>query len=123
MDVFWWVVQALLAVMFAMSGLVKVVQAKDKLAGRYPWTRDFSTPAVRLIGVLEVLGAIGLIAPAATGIAPMLTPLAAAGLAVMMALAGVMHVRRGEASGVVVTAVLFVLTALVAWARFGPYGW
>lgn len=122
MNVFLWIVQAVLAALFAMAGLVKAVQAKDKLVGRYPWMQDVSQARVRFIGVLELAGAIGLIAPAATGIASVLTPTAGAGLAVMMVLAAATHVRRKEPSGVAVTVILFALTALVAWSRFGPYG-
>jgi uncharacterized membrane protein len=123
MNVFLWIVQAILAALFAMSGLVKVLQPKDKLADKYPWMQDFSQATVRLIGVMELLGAIGLIVPAAAGIAPVLTPIAGTGLAVMMVLAAAVHIRRKESSGVAVSAVLFVLAALVAWGRFGPYSW
>jgi uncharacterized membrane protein YphA (DoxX/SURF4 family) len=123
MNVFLWIVQAILAALFAMSGLAKVAQPKDKLVGRYPWMHDFSQAMVRFIGVMEVLGAIGLIVPAATGIAPVLTPVAAAGLAILSIVAAVVHIRRKEPSGVAITAVLVVLAALVAWGRFGPYGW
>ncbi|MFI6541381.1 DoxX family protein [Nonomuraea sp. NPDC050547] len=123
MNVFLWIVQAVLAAMFAMSGLEKLLRLKDELAGRYPWTAMFSQTAVRAIGVTELLGTIGLIVPAAAGIAPVLTPIAATGLAIMMALAGAMHIRRKEPAGLKVTAVLLMLCVLVAWGRFGPYGW
>ncbi|MFC4014295.1 DoxX family protein [Nonomuraea purpurea] len=123
MDVFLWVVQAILAAMFAMSGLGKLLWTRDKLAGKYPWTHTFSQTAVRSIGVTELLGTIGLIVPAATGIAPVLTPIAATGLAIMMGLAGALHIRRKEPSGLMATAVLLALCALVAWGRFGPYSW
>jgi len=123
MSVFLWILQAILAAVFAMSGLVKAIQPKEKLAGKYPWMQDFSGATVRFIGVMELLGAIGLIVPAAAGIAPVLTPIAGTGLAVMMVLAAAMHIRRKEPSGVAVTAILFVLAALVAWGRFGHYSW
>ena len=123
MSVFLWILQAILAALFAMSGAGKVLQPKDKLVGKYTWMEDFSQPAVWFIGVIEILGAIGLIAPAATGIAPVLTPLAATGLAVVAVLAGAVHLRRKEPRGLVVTGVLLVLTAFIAWGRFGPYSW
>ncbi len=123
MNVFLWIVQGLLAAMFGLSGLGKLLQPKDKLAGRYPWAHDFSQPTVWFIGGIEILGAIGLIAPAATGISPILTPIAATGLAVFAVAAAVLHIRRNEVQGVVIVAVLFALSALVAWGRFGPYGW
>ncbi|MEU6720994.1 DoxX family protein [Nonomuraea sp. NPDC046802] len=121
MNVFLWVVQALLAASFGMSGLAKLTRPKDKLVGKYPWMETFSQAAVRLIGVMEVLGAVGLIVPVLTGIAPVLTPIAAAGLAVMMILAAILHLRRKEPSGLPATVILFALAALVAWGRFGPY--
>jgi len=123
MNVFFWIVQGLLAAMFGLSGLGKLLQPKDKLAETYPWAHDFSQPNVWFIGGIEILGAIGLIAPAATRIAPILTPIAATGLAVFAVVAAVLHIRRNEVQGVVIVAVLFALSALVAWGRFGPYGW
>jgi uncharacterized membrane protein len=123
MNVFLWIVQAVLAAMFGMAGVMKATQPKGKLQPRLPWVEDFSAGTVRFIGVVELLGALGLILPAATGIAPILTPVAATGLAVVMVLAAATHIRRKEPSGVAFTAVLFVLAVIVAWGRFGPYGW
>lgn len=123
MNVFLWIVQAVLAAAFGMSGVMKATQPKEKLTPRLPWAADFSAGTVRLIGVAELLGALGLILPAATGIAPVLTPIAATGLAIVMVLAAATHIRRREPSGVAFNAILFVLAALVAWGRFGPYGW
>jgi len=123
MNVFLWIVQSILAAMFVMAGLMKSTQPKEKLAPKLPWVADFSAGTVRFIGVVELLGGLGLILPAATGIAPVLTPTAATGLAVVMVLAAATHVRRREPSAVAFNAVLFVLAAVVAWGRFGPYGW
>lgn len=121
MNVFLWIVQAVLAAMFAMAGVMKSTQPKAKLVEKLPWVADFSPATVRLIGVVELAAALGLILPAATGIAPLLTPLAATGLAVVMLLAAATHTRRREPSAIAFNAVLLVLAALVAWARFGPY--
>jgi uncharacterized membrane protein len=116
-----WILQGVLAAAFLMAGVLKLTQPKDKLAPKLPWVEDFSTGTVRLIGLAELLGALGLILPAATGIAPLLTPLAAAALAVVMVLASIVHARRKEPSGIAFNAVLFVLAAIIAWGRFGPY--
>ncbi|MEV4576284.1 DoxX family protein [Nonomuraea jabiensis] len=121
MNIVLWIVQALLAVMFGMAGVMKSTQPKEKLHPRLPWVEDFSAGTVRLIGVAELAGALGLILPAATGIAPVLTPLAATGLAVVMVLAALTHARRKEPAAIAFNAVLLVLAALVAWGRFGPY--
>jgi len=122
-NVFLWIVQAILAAMFVMSGLMKSTQPKEKLAPKLPWVEDFSAGTVRFIGVVELLGGLGLILPAATGIAPILTPIAATGLAVVMVLAAATHIRRKEPSGVAFNAAVFALAVVVAWGRFGPYGW
>ncbi|MEV4364897.1 DoxX family protein [Nonomuraea sp. NPDC003707] len=122
MHIVLWIVQAVLAVMFGMAGLMKSTQPKDKLQAKLPWVEDFSAGTVRFIGIAELAGALGLILPAATGIAPVLTPLAATGLAVVMILAALTHARRKEPAAIAFNAVLLVLAALVAWGRFGPYG-
>ncbi len=121
MNIFLWVLQIVLAAMFAMAGVMKSTQPKEKLSGQLAWVEDYSANTVRLIGVVELLAAIGLILPAATGILPILTPLAASGLAVVMALAINTHRRRRETGGMVFAAALLVLTIIVAWGRFGPY--
>src|SRR5262245_41853682 len=102
-----------------MAGLMKATQPQEKLAANMGWVDDFSARTVKLIGVLEILGAIGLILPAATGVAVILTPLAATGLAVTMILATVVHVRRKEPQMIVFTIVLLALAAFVAVMRFG----
>jgi uncharacterized membrane protein len=116
-----WILQAVLAVMFALAGIMKVAQPKEKLVGRLPWVEDFSTTTVKLIGTAEIAAALGMILPDATGIATVLTPLAATGLAVLMVLAAITHARRKEPSAIAFNAVLLILTAVVAWGRLGPY--
>ena len=105
MNVVLWVLQGALAAIFVMAGVMKSTQPKDKLVERLPWVEDFSPGTVRFIGAMELLGAIGIILPAVTGVAVVLTPLAATGLAVLMLLAALTHVRRREPSGVVFTVV------------------
>ncbi|WP_328437093.1 DoxX family protein [Streptomyces sp. NBC_00444] len=121
MNVILWILQALLAAMFAMAGVMKSTEPKDKLVEKLPWAADFSPATVRFIGIVEFAAALGLILPAATDIAPVLTPLAATGLVVVMILAAITHARRKEPSAIVFNAVLLALAAVVAWGRFGPY--
>jgi uncharacterized membrane protein len=122
MNVALWIVAGLLALAFLAAGLMKLSTPKEKLAERMAWVNDYSAGQVKAIGAVEVLGAIGLILPAVTGIAPVLVPLAAAGLAIVMVLAAIMHLRRGDgAAAVVPNIVLFALAVFVAWGRFGPY--
>jgi uncharacterized membrane protein YphA (DoxX/SURF4 family) len=117
-----WIIAIVLAVVFAASGLVKQFVPKDKLVtSGQDWARDFSPTSIRLIGLAEILGAIGLVLPAAVHVAPILVPLAAVGLALVMAGAAVVHARRKEVPMIAVNAVLLVLAVIVAWGRFGPY--
>ncbi len=120
MNVFLWIVQIVLAAAFVIAGVMKSTQPKEKLATKLPWVEDFGPGTVRLIGVAELLGGLGLILPAATGIAPILTPIAATGLAIIMVLAALTHIRRKEPSTVLFNLILFALAALVAWGRFSP---
>jgi uncharacterized membrane protein YphA (DoxX/SURF4 family) len=121
MNIALWVVAIVLALVFLAAGLSKLVQSKEKLAPRMAWVEDFETGPIKTIGALEVLGAIGLVVPGVTGIAPILVPLAATGLALLMIGAIVVHARRGEAQAIPVNVVLLLLAVLVAWGRFGPY--
>jgi uncharacterized membrane protein YphA (DoxX/SURF4 family) len=122
MNVVLWIVAGLLAAAFVAAGAMKLSQTREKLAASgMAWTEDFSAGMIKLIGALEVLGAIGLILPALLHIAPVLVPLAATGLALTMIGAGITHLRRGETPMIVVNVVLLVLAAVVAWGRFGPY--
>jgi uncharacterized membrane protein YphA (DoxX/SURF4 family) len=116
-----WILQIVLAAMFAMAGVMKATQPREKLLPNLPWIEEFATPTLRLIGIVELLAAIGLILPAATGIATVLTPLAATGLAVVMVLAAITHARRKEPSAIAINAVLFLVAVVIAWGRFGPY--
>ena len=120
MNTFLWIVAGLLALAVLATGLLKLTQPKDKLAAAgQAWVEDFSAGAVKGIGALEVLGAIGLILPALLGIAPILVPLAASGLVLVMVGAAVTHARRGEYRNIAANAVLAVLALIVAVFRFG----
>ena len=79
MNIALWIAQILLALAFGAAGITKVMQPIEKLVTNMGWVKDVAPRTVRLIGILEMLGAIGLILPAVTGIWPWLTPVAAAG--------------------------------------------
>jgi uncharacterized membrane protein YphA (DoxX/SURF4 family) len=121
MNVAIWVLQILLALAFLAAGVTKITQPRQKLATNMGWVEDFSDPAVRSIGTLEILGALGLLVPALTGVATVLVPIAAVGLALLMIGAAATHRRRGELPMIGVNTVLLLLAVVVAWARFGPY--
>jgi uncharacterized membrane protein YphA (DoxX/SURF4 family) len=117
-----WTAQVLLAAIFLATGLTKLTQPRVQLAvGPMGWAADISDAEFRAVGLLEVLGALGLVLPAALGIASVLTPLAAVGLALTMVGAIATHVRRGETDRLAVPIVLLGLTLFVAVERFGPH--
>jgi uncharacterized membrane protein len=116
-----WIIQVALALAFLLSGLTKVSRPRETLVGQMKWVEDFSDRTVKVIGGLEILGAIGIVLPAWTGIARILTPLAATGLAALMVAAASVHLRRKESSAIVVNAVLFALAAVVAIDRFATF--
>jgi len=116
-----WILQSLLALAFLAAGGMKLSQPKEKLEASMAWVADVSAPTVRFIGTVEVLGALGLILPAATGVATVLTPLAAVGLALVMVGAVITHARRSESQQIVVNLVLLAIAAVIAWGRFGAW--
>ncbi len=115
MVVAYWIVAVLLALMFLFSGGMKVLRSRAQLVPMMAWVETMPMPAVRAIGVVEILGAIGLVLPPLTGIAPALAIVAAVGLAVLQVLAAAFHVSRGEASTIGLNVGLVVLGAAAAW--------
>ena len=117
MNIALWIVQILLAAMYGMSGSMKTFQTA-KAKEQFPWAKNRSDGYVRFIGISELLGVLGLVLPIITGILPWLTPLAGAGLALVMVLAIGFHASRREAQAIGFNAVLLVLAAFVAYGRF-----
>lgn len=123
MNVVLWVITGVLVLVFIIAGMMKLLQPKKALVtSGMAWAEDFPPAVIKGIGVLEVSAALGLLLPATLAVAPVLTPLAALGLALIMVGAIVVHARRREFPTIVVNLVLLVLAAVVAWGRFGPYG-
>jgi uncharacterized membrane protein YphA (DoxX/SURF4 family) len=117
-----WIIAGALALYFLASGAVKLTLPKEKLAATriMRFAEDFSAGTIKAIGTLEILAAVGLILPAALDIAPVLVPLAAVGLVLLMVGAIITHLRRHEAQVTVVNLAVIALAAFVAWGRFGP---
>ena len=115
-----WITQGLLAAIFTGSGLLKATRSKEKLiASGQTGVAPFSTPAIRAVALLELLAAVGLILPWLTGTAPILTPLAAVGLAIVMIGAAVAHWSLREYKQVfAVNLVIFLACVFVAGGRF-----
>lgn len=122
MNVTLWIIASVLAVAFLAAGAMKLLQPKEKLVSSgMGWAHDFSTVSVKGIALAEILAALGLVLPAVLGIAPVLVPLAALGLVLIMIGAAITHARRKESPMVIANVVLLILAAVVAWGRLGPY--
>ena len=118
MNIVLWIIQGLAAAAFLMVGGMKVSQPHDKLAKNMSWVNSFTPAQVRLIGTAEILGALGLILPGVTGILPILTPIAAAALVVLMIGAVFTHIRLNEADKASAPILPLVLALVVAITRF-----
>ncbi len=112
-----WVVQGLLVAAFGMAGAIKLITPYAELATQMPWVSAVPAFVPKLAGFAEIAGALGLFFPAILRIKPALTPLAAAGLVLVMASAATLHLSRGELDMLPVTLILGGLAAFVAWGR------
>ena len=122
MDLALWIAAGLLAAIFLAGGAGKLIVSKERIAATAfgGWVEDFSAGSIRAIGVLEILAAVGLVVPAALDIAPVLVPLAAVGLVLLMAGAVILHLRRREFKVILANMGYLGLAGFVTWGRFGP---
>ena len=117
MNVALWAVQVPLALLFLLTGTMLLVTPREKLALGAAWAGTFAPDLVKGVGLLEVLGAAGLVVPLATGIWPWLTPLAAVGLGVLMVGAITTHLRFREYPNALAPLAVLLLAAFVAYGR------
>jgi hypothetical protein len=115
MEIAYWIVAGLLAVFYLYAGGTKVIQSREQLLPMMAWVDSTPMPLVRTIGVLEILGALGLILPPLFGIAPGLAIAAAIGLALIQIGGIVVHLSRGEAKVIGLNIGLLVAAAVTVW--------
>ena len=115
MEITYWILAGLLALFYIYSGGVKVVRSQDRLRPMMGWVDQIPMPVVRAIGALEVLGALGLILPPLTGIAPALALAAAIGLVLIQVGGIITHVSRGEFKVLGLNIALLIAAAVTAW--------
>ena len=115
-----WIASFVVAALMLVAGLTKALRTRDQLhESGLTYVEDLPGWFVRALGVAEVLGAVGLVVPGLVGVATPLVPIAALCLGVTMVGAVVVHLRRGEIAKVLMPFALLVLSAFVAWGRFG----
>lgn len=112
-----WVVQVILALLFCMSGLMKLATPIADLSASLPWTSSVPVGFVRFIGFVDLAGGLGIVLPSLTRIQPRLTIFAALGLVVLQVFAFAFHTSRGEYSVLPMNIVLLLLSVLVLWGR------
>ncbi|MGC9336047.1 MAG: DoxX family protein, partial [Anaerolineae bacterium] len=112
-----WMFSAVLALVFLITGVIKAFRY-EQASKSFLWVKDMPPALVQAIGIAEVLGAVGLILPAATGFYAWLTPVAAVALGLLMVLAAGLHLRRHEGTEVGLSVILLLLLAFVAYVRW-----
>ncbi len=118
-NVGFWIVQAFLAFMFLYAGLMKTTRSPEGLVELgWSWAATMPAGFIFVLGVMELLGALGIILPAATRILPWLTPLAAAGMVLVQIAAIILHGARGETAETIgLNLVLLAAALFVIWGR------
>ncbi|MPZ83193.1 MAG: DoxX family protein [Actinophytocola sp.] len=119
MNIALWAAQFVLAFVFLVSGTCKSLWSKERLvAAGQTGVQFFPLPAIRLIAASELLAVVGVTLPWLIDVAPILTPLAAVGLGVVMIGATTTHIKLREPKNIVITCVIFVVCVFVAIGRF-----
>ncbi|MFE9635755.1 DoxX family protein [Streptomyces sp. NPDC006463] len=114
MNVAYWIGAGLLALFYLYAGGLKVVQGREQLRPMMAWVDSTPMPAVRAIGLIEVLGAIGLVLPPLTGVAPWLALAAAIGFAVLQIGATRVHLSRGDRR-IALNITLLLIAGVTIW--------
>ena len=118
LNVVLWIFQILLALVYVNAGFLKTFKPISEIGAQIFWAPRMPEALVRFIGISELLGAIGLILPAALKIRPQLTALAAAGLCLIMVMANIYHIAEGEFFVLPMTGALFLFALFVAYGRW-----
>lgn len=111
------IVKIVLAVLFGMAGLMKATRSMDQLAGAgMTWVNEYPESSVRLVGILELLGAMGVILPALfIEFPPVVTLISSTSLGVVMILAALHHYKHKEFKNIIINVVLWALCAMVTY--------
>ena len=113
-----WIAQILLALTLIWAAFLKLFQPISKLETMWAWTGEISPSFVRVIGLIDLLGALGVIIPSLFRFKPVLTAIAAFGIVLLMISASIFHIYRGEASQIGFNVVFGIIAGFVAYGRF-----
>ena len=113
-----WVVQTMLSLLFAVTGITKLKVSKQRLREKIgDWVDDFTPQQIKMIGLVEALAALGLVAPMLFGILPVLTPFAALGVVLLMSGAIIVNLAHRKKSAVRTNVLLMFLALFVFVGR------
>lgn len=112
-----WVFSIVLAIVFLITGIIKAYRY-DIAVDRFPWVTELPEVIVRILGQLEILGAMGLILPLVIGNYPLLAPIAASSLAILMLMAVAFHMRRHDSDNALTNLMLAIMCLAVAYIRW-----
>jgi hypothetical protein len=113
-----WIIQGVLAAIFLLAAIKKIITQKQKLIDEKQIDPDGSALPIRLLGFVEILGVIGIILPKLIGILPILTSLAAIGFSIVMVGAFVIHYKKKNYKILPFWVLIFILSLIVAYFRF-----
>ncbi|RAJ74958.1 DoxX-like protein [Chitinophaga dinghuensis] len=118
MNTILWIIQGLLSAFFILPGYGKITGSKEKHVNDGHLKPNDSIVPIRILGMLELLGCVGIIIPWLLGIAPILTPITATGFCLIMLAGIVVHTRKKEYKMFPMLMIVFILSAVVAYFRF-----
>ena len=110
------IVKIVLALLFGLAGIMKATRSMEQLAGAgMTWVNEYPETSVRIVGILELIGALGVILPTLTGFLPVVTLMSSLCLGLTMVFAALHHYKHKEFKNIAVNAVLFALCAYVSY--------
>lgn len=116
-NVILWILQTLVAVTFIVPGFMKMLLPIQTLSAMLPWTGQVSPYMVRGLGLIDALGGIGIVLPSLLRVKPQLTEIVAVASILLMIIAILFHISRGEASVIGFNIIMIFILAFIAWGR------
>ncbi|MBP1223670.1 DoxX family protein [Flavobacterium sp. 1355] len=111
-----WIAKIILAISFIWGASLKLFQSIEKLSAMWPWTAEVPLEVVKFTGIIDLLGGIGIIAPALLSLNPKITRITAFAIIALMICAGIFHICRGEGSQIGINVFFALLASFIAWS-------